>query len=91
VSQIVTFDQALAVNAQIPATNLDTIAAWIKANPQRGTFGSPGEGTGAHLAHVVRAPPQCSAGGNGHYYTCAAISSHGSSSIPVRLAASRRL
>ena len=52
-SQIVTFDQALAVNTQIPATNLDTLAAWIKANPQRGFFGSPGEGTGAHLAGLA--------------------------------------
>jgi tripartite-type tricarboxylate transporter receptor subunit TctC len=53
VSQIVTFDPALAVNAQIPANDLDTLAAWIKANPQRGTFGSPGEGTGAHLAGLA--------------------------------------
>jgi tripartite-type tricarboxylate transporter receptor subunit TctC len=53
VSQILTFDPALAINGQIPARNLETLAAWIKAGPERGNFGSPGEGTGPHLAGLV--------------------------------------
>jgi tripartite-type tricarboxylate transporter receptor subunit TctC len=53
VSQILKFDPALAINGQIPARSLDTLAAWIKAEPERGNFGSPGEGTGPHLAGLV--------------------------------------
>jgi tripartite-type tricarboxylate transporter receptor subunit TctC len=53
VAQIMTFDPALAINGQIPATSLDSLAAWIKPAPERGNFGTPGEGTGPHLAGLV--------------------------------------
>lgn len=50
VSRVVKFDQALAVNAQVPARSIAELAAWLKANPDKAIFGSPGAGTGAHLA-----------------------------------------
>jgi tripartite-type tricarboxylate transporter receptor subunit TctC len=53
VAQIMTFDPALAINGQIPASSLETLAAWIKAAPERGNFGTPGEGTEPHLACPV--------------------------------------
>jgi len=48
-SQVVTFDQALAVGAQLPAGSLAELAAWVKAHPEQASFGSPGTGTGAHF------------------------------------------
>jgi tripartite-type tricarboxylate transporter receptor subunit TctC len=53
VSQTITFDQALAVSGQIPVDSIGALAAWIQADPKRGKFGSPGEGTGAHLAGLA--------------------------------------
>jgi tripartite-type tricarboxylate transporter receptor subunit TctC len=52
VSQLVTFSQGLAINAEIPARSLQELADWIKANPERGSFGSPGAGTAAHFAGI---------------------------------------
>jgi tripartite-type tricarboxylate transporter receptor subunit TctC len=53
ISQVINFDQAMAVNSQIPASDIETLVAWIKADPQRGKFGSPGEGTAPHLAGLA--------------------------------------
>ncbi len=50
VSRPVKFDQALAVNAQITVRSLTDLATWIKMDPDRAAFGSPGAGTGAHIA-----------------------------------------
>lgn len=50
ISRIVKFDQALVINGQIPARSVEELAAWLKANPEQAAFGSPGSGTGAHLA-----------------------------------------
>lgn len=47
-----TFDQALAVSAQVPAKTAKELAAWFKANPSQAVYGSPGAGTGAHFAGV---------------------------------------
>lgn len=49
VSRIVRFDQAFAVNAQVPARSIKELAAWLKTNPDQAAFGSPGAGTGAHF------------------------------------------
>lgn len=49
VSRIVSFDQALVVNAQVPARSIKELAAWLKTNPDQAAFGSPGAGTGAHF------------------------------------------
>jgi len=49
VSQIATFDMAVAVGPGVPATSLKELIAWAKANPARAAFGSPGAGTLLHF------------------------------------------
>jgi tripartite-type tricarboxylate transporter receptor subunit TctC len=49
VSQLATFDFALAVGPQTPAASLKELIAWVKADPSRGSFGSPGAGTLPHF------------------------------------------
>lgn len=50
IARIVKFDQALVVSSRIPARSVEELAAWLKANPEQAAFGSPGSGTGPHLA-----------------------------------------
>jgi tripartite-type tricarboxylate transporter receptor subunit TctC len=49
VSQVATFDFAVAVGPQVPATTLKELAAWVKANPAQGAYGTPAAGTLPHL------------------------------------------
>jgi tripartite-type tricarboxylate transporter receptor subunit TctC len=49
VSQIATFDMAVAVGPNVPATSLRELIAWVKADPSRAAFGSPGAGTLPHF------------------------------------------
>ncbi len=49
VSQIATFDMAVAVGPGVPATSLKELVAWVKADPSRAAFGSPGAGTLPHF------------------------------------------
>jgi tripartite-type tricarboxylate transporter receptor subunit TctC len=49
VSQIATFDMGVAVGPTVPATSLQELIAWIKADPTRAVFGSPGAGTLPHF------------------------------------------
>jgi len=49
VSQVVTIDLALAVNSQLPVRSVGELIAWIKANPVRAIYGSPGAGTAPHF------------------------------------------
>ena len=49
VSQAVTIDLALAVNSQLPVRSVGELIAWIKANPDRAIYGSPGAGTAPHF------------------------------------------
>ncbi len=50
ISRIVKFDQALIVSSQVPAQSVKELAAWLKSNPDKAAFGSPGAGTGAYFA-----------------------------------------
>ena len=52
VSQVVRSGLALAVSPEVPARSIGELAAWLKANPDRAIFGSPGAGTAAHFAGV---------------------------------------
>jgi tripartite-type tricarboxylate transporter receptor subunit TctC len=49
VSQAATIDLALAVNSQLPVRSVGELIAWIKANPDRAIYGSPGAGTAPHF------------------------------------------
>src|SRR5690606_15843771 len=37
----------------VPANNLKDALAWLKANPEKATFGSPGAGGAQHFAGVL--------------------------------------
>ena len=49
VSQLATFDFALAIGPKVPAASLKELVAWLKADPSRASFGSPGAGTLPHF------------------------------------------
>jgi tripartite-type tricarboxylate transporter receptor subunit TctC len=53
VSQLATFDFALAVGAQVPARSLEQLVAWVKADPARAAFGGPGAGALPHFLGVL--------------------------------------
>jgi tripartite-type tricarboxylate transporter receptor subunit TctC len=53
VSQLATFDFALAVGPQIPANSLSQFVAWVKADPARGAFGTPATGDLTHFLGVL--------------------------------------
>src|SRR5262245_21646308 len=52
ITQVMTFDAALAVSGKLPVGSLPELVAWLKANPEQATFGSPGAGGGAHFLGV---------------------------------------
>jgi tripartite-type tricarboxylate transporter receptor subunit TctC len=53
VSQLATFDFALAVGPQIPANSLSQFVAWAKADTSRAAFGTPATGDLAHFLGVL--------------------------------------
>jgi tripartite-type tricarboxylate transporter receptor subunit TctC len=52
ISQIATFDFALAVGGNVPVASLTEFVSWLKANPERGSYGTPGAGTLPHFFAV---------------------------------------
>ena len=52
VSQVATFDFAIAVGPQVPAKSLKELVAWVKANPAQGNYGTPAAGTLPHFFAV---------------------------------------
>jgi tripartite-type tricarboxylate transporter receptor subunit TctC len=52
VSQVATFDFAVAVGPQVPAASLKELVAWVKANTAQGNYGTPGAGTLPHFLAV---------------------------------------
>jgi tripartite-type tricarboxylate transporter receptor subunit TctC len=52
VSQAATFGFAVAVGPQVPAARLAELVAWVKADPARGSYGTPGAGTLPHFLAV---------------------------------------
>jgi tripartite-type tricarboxylate transporter receptor subunit TctC len=53
VSQLATFDFALAVGPQIPANSLSQFVAWAKADTSRAAFGTPGTGDLTHFLGIM--------------------------------------
>ena len=49
VSQVVSFEFSIAVSKNLPVKNIAEMIAWIKANPNKGNFGTPGAGTLPHF------------------------------------------
>lgn len=63
ISLVTTFDFALAINPDTPAKNLTELVAWMKQDPRRATYGSPGVGNlphffGALMAEKIGVPMQ---------------------------------
>ncbi|MCZ8313996.1 Bug family tripartite tricarboxylate transporter substrate binding protein [Phreatobacter sp.] len=61
VSLVTTFDFALAIHPDTPAKTLAELVAWLKQDPRRATYGSPGVGNlphffGALLAEKIGVP-----------------------------------
>jgi tripartite-type tricarboxylate transporter receptor subunit TctC len=53
VSQVATFDFALAVGPQVPANTLADLVQWVKANPGQGSYGIPAAGSLPHFFGVL--------------------------------------
>lgn len=53
VTQVVRFDQVVAVSRTVSARSMRDLVDWLRANPDKAAFGSPGVGTGAHLAGLA--------------------------------------
>jgi tripartite-type tricarboxylate transporter receptor subunit TctC len=49
VSQVATFDFGICIDPKIPVSNLPELVAWLKANPAKANFGTPGAGTLPHF------------------------------------------
>ena len=49
IAQVVKCDLALAVSGKLPVRSLPELVAWLKANPDQATFGSPGAGAAPHF------------------------------------------
>ncbi len=52
ISQVATFDFAIAVGPQVPVKSLKELVEWVKANPAQGNYGTPGAGTLPHFFAV---------------------------------------
>src|SRR4051794_17604105 len=53
ISQVIRFDQVLAIGSHLPVQSVGELVAWLKANPDKATYGSPGAGTFPHFAGVA--------------------------------------
>jgi tripartite-type tricarboxylate transporter receptor subunit TctC len=53
VARLVHFDLAIAVGPSTPAKSLSDLVAWLKANPDKATYGTPGAGTTSHFVGVM--------------------------------------
>ncbi len=49
VSQAVAFDYAIAVGPQVPAKNIAEFISWLKADPARASYATPGAGALTHF------------------------------------------
>jgi tripartite-type tricarboxylate transporter receptor subunit TctC len=53
ISQLATFDFALAVRAEVPPHSLKQLVAWVKADPAHAAFGTPAAGDLNHFLGVL--------------------------------------
>lgn len=52
VAQVATFDFGVAVGPQAPVKTVKELVAWVKANPDKGSYGTPAAGTLPHFFAV---------------------------------------
>jgi tripartite-type tricarboxylate transporter receptor subunit TctC len=58
ISQVATFDLAVAVGANVPSKSLKELVAWLKGNPAQASYGTPAAGSLPHFfASRLRARP----------------------------------
>ena len=53
VSQVASFDFALAIAPNVPAKTVAELVTWLKAHPDQANYGSPGAGTLPHFFGVM--------------------------------------
>ena len=53
ISQLAEYEFGVAVSNEIPVQTLAELVAWIKANPARANYGTPGAGTLPHFCGVM--------------------------------------
>ncbi len=53
ITQICKFEFAIAVGPEVPAKNLQELVVWMKANPTKASFGSPGAGALPHFFGIL--------------------------------------
>jgi tripartite-type tricarboxylate transporter receptor subunit TctC len=49
ISQVATFDLAMAVGPTVPAKSLQALVVWLKSNPAQGSYGTPAAGSQPHF------------------------------------------
>jgi tripartite-type tricarboxylate transporter receptor subunit TctC len=49
ISQVATYDMAVAVGAKVPVRTLGELVAWLKANPDQAAYGTPAAGSLPHF------------------------------------------
>jgi tripartite-type tricarboxylate transporter receptor subunit TctC len=55
ISLVATFDVTLSVSPQLSAKSLGDLTSWVKANPAKASYGSPGAGGLGHFVAVMYA------------------------------------
>ena len=55
VQRVAAFEVALAIDSRIPAASLPQLIAWLRANPDRANYGTPGIGSQPHLTMIALA------------------------------------
>jgi tripartite-type tricarboxylate transporter receptor subunit TctC len=53
ITQVATFDHAVAVGPQVPAKSLKDLISWVKDNPAQGNYGTAGAGTLNHFLAIL--------------------------------------
>lgn len=53
VTQLAKFEFAIAVGPDVPAKDIKELVAWMKANPTKASFGSPGAGALPHFFGIL--------------------------------------
>jgi tripartite-type tricarboxylate transporter receptor subunit TctC len=53
IARVLTFELAVASGPMVPLRDIRELVSWVKANPQKAMYGSPGSGTSPHFVGVM--------------------------------------